>query len=144
MMTYTANGRSHRWIAFLIGTLVLAAVGKAHQGGGGSRALVSNRTPLPPYLHAFAAPLTGFASGGEISRHPPMFGTLIEGTSYWKDPSKKELVIWAVASFLKLDREKDREQLDGTFRTVRSNTGGRRSQAQAALRDRVAPASCRS
>jgi hypothetical protein len=44
-----------------------------------------------------------------------MFGTLIEGTSYWKDPSKKELVIRAVASFLKLDREKDREQLDETF-----------------------------
>ena len=25
-MTYTANGRSHRWIAFLIGTLALACV----------------------------------------------------------------------------------------------------------------------
>jgi ABC-type nitrate/sulfonate/bicarbonate transport system substrate-binding protein len=40
---------------------------------------------------------------------------MIEGTSYWKDPAKKELVIKAVAKFLKLDGEKDREQLDETF-----------------------------
>lgn len=40
----------------------------------------------------------------------------IEGTSYWKDPARKEQVIGAVARFLKLDRDKDREQLDETFR----------------------------
>lgn len=40
----------------------------------------------------------------------------IEGTSYWKDPTKKDLVLGAVARFLKLDRDKDREQLDETFR----------------------------
>lgn len=41
---------------------------------------------------------------------------LIEGTSYWKDPAKKESVIRAVAQFLRLDRDKDREELDETFR----------------------------
>jgi NitT/TauT family transport system substrate-binding protein len=41
---------------------------------------------------------------------------LIEGTSYWKDPAKRESVIRAVAQFLRLDRDKDREQLDETFR----------------------------
>jgi len=40
----------------------------------------------------------------------------IEGTSYWKDSAKKELITGAVARFLKLDRDKDREQLDETFR----------------------------
>jgi hypothetical protein len=41
---------------------------------------------------------------------------LIEGTSYWKDPARKETVIRAVAQFLKLDRDKDRDQLEETFR----------------------------
>jgi ABC-type nitrate/sulfonate/bicarbonate transport system substrate-binding protein len=41
---------------------------------------------------------------------------MIEGTSYWKDPAKKGLVTRSVARFLKLDSEKDRDQLDETFR----------------------------
>ena len=41
---------------------------------------------------------------------------MIEGTSYWKDPTKKDVVNRSVARFLKLDPEKDREQLDETFR----------------------------
>jgi ABC-type nitrate/sulfonate/bicarbonate transport system substrate-binding protein len=41
---------------------------------------------------------------------------MIEGTSYWKDPAKKEIVMRNVARVLKLDPEKDREQLDETFR----------------------------
>ncbi len=40
----------------------------------------------------------------------------IEGTSYWKDPAKKETVLRTLAKFLKLDMEKDRDQLDETFR----------------------------
>lgn len=41
---------------------------------------------------------------------------LIEGFGYWKDPSKKAVVTENVARFLKLDPQKDREQLDETFR----------------------------
>ena len=41
---------------------------------------------------------------------------MIEGLSYWKDPSKREAVTQQVAKFLKLDPQKDRDQLDETFR----------------------------
>jgi NitT/TauT family transport system substrate-binding protein len=68
-----------------------------------------------PYAHLQVAARRDF-----VDRYPDQvvrfLKGLIEGTSYWKDPSKKESVIRAVASFLKLDREKDREQLDETFR----------------------------
>jgi NitT/TauT family transport system substrate-binding protein len=40
----------------------------------------------------------------------------VEGLGYWKDPSKKEVVTQNVAKFLKLDPQKDKEQLDETFR----------------------------
>jgi len=40
----------------------------------------------------------------------------VEGLGYWKDPSKKEAVTQNVAKFLKLDAQKDKEQLDETFR----------------------------
>jgi NitT/TauT family transport system substrate-binding protein len=40
----------------------------------------------------------------------------VEGLGYWKDPSKKEAVTQNVAKFLKLDPQKDKEQLDETFR----------------------------
>jgi NitT/TauT family transport system substrate-binding protein len=40
----------------------------------------------------------------------------VEGLSYWKDPSKKEAVTQNIAKFLKLDPQKDKEQLDETFR----------------------------
>jgi NitT/TauT family transport system substrate-binding protein len=39
----------------------------------------------------------------------------VEGLGYWKDPSKKEAVTQNVAKFLKLDPQKDKEQLDETF-----------------------------
>jgi len=41
---------------------------------------------------------------------------LIEGLSYWKDASKKEVVIGHVAKYLRLDPQKDREQLEETYR----------------------------
>ncbi len=41
---------------------------------------------------------------------------VVEGLAYWKDPSKKEAVTQNVARFLKLDAQKDRDQLDETFR----------------------------
>jgi NitT/TauT family transport system substrate-binding protein len=40
----------------------------------------------------------------------------IEGLGYWKDPSKKEAVTQNVAKFLKMDPQKDKDQLDETFR----------------------------
>lgn len=41
---------------------------------------------------------------------------IVEGLSYWKDPSKKEIVTRQIAKFLKLDPHKDMDQLDETFR----------------------------
>jgi NitT/TauT family transport system substrate-binding protein len=40
----------------------------------------------------------------------------IEGMGYWKDPSKREVVTQSVAKFLKLDAQKEKDQLDETFR----------------------------
>jgi hypothetical protein len=40
----------------------------------------------------------------------------IEGLGYWKDPAKREVVTQNVAKFLKLDPQKERDQLDETFR----------------------------
>lgn len=40
----------------------------------------------------------------------------IEGLGYWKDASKREAVTQSVAKFLKLDAQKEKEQLDETFR----------------------------
>jgi len=41
---------------------------------------------------------------------------LVEGLSYWKEPGKKEAVTRTLAKFLKLDPQRDRDQLDETFR----------------------------
>jgi NitT/TauT family transport system substrate-binding protein len=55
-----------------------------------------------------------------MERHPELVSRflrgIVEGFSYWKDPSKKALVTEKVAQFLRLDTQKDREQLDETFR----------------------------
>jgi len=55
-----------------------------------------------------------------MERHPELVSRflrgIVEGFSYWKDPSKKALVTENVAQFLRLDTEKDREDLDETFR----------------------------
>jgi ABC-type nitrate/sulfonate/bicarbonate transport system substrate-binding protein len=40
----------------------------------------------------------------------------IEGMGYWKDPSKRDAVTQNVAKFLKLDAQKEKDQLDETFR----------------------------
>ena len=40
----------------------------------------------------------------------------VEGLGYWKDPSKRDAVTQNVAKFLKLDAQKEKEQLDETFR----------------------------
>ena len=40
----------------------------------------------------------------------------IEGLGYWKDPAKREVVTQNVAKFLKLDAQKEKDQLDETFR----------------------------
>ncbi len=55
-----------------------------------------------------------------IERHPDLvlrfLKGLFEGMSYWKDPARKDAVTRTLAKFLKLDPEKDRDQLDETFR----------------------------
>lgn len=55
-----------------------------------------------------------------IDRHPDQvvrfLKGLFEGMSYWKDPAKKDPVTRTLAKFLKLDPEKERDQLDETFR----------------------------
>ena len=55
-----------------------------------------------------------------IERNPDLvlrtLRALIEGLSYWKDASKKEVVIGHVAKYLRLDPQKDREQLEETYR----------------------------
>jgi len=55
-----------------------------------------------------------------MERHPELVSRflrgIVEGFSYWKDPSKRALITEKVAQFLRLDSQKDREQLDETFR----------------------------
>jgi ABC-type nitrate/sulfonate/bicarbonate transport system substrate-binding protein len=55
-----------------------------------------------------------------MERHPELVSRflrgIVEGLSYWKDPAKKTVVTEHVAQFLRLDTQKDREQLDETFR----------------------------
>jgi ABC-type nitrate/sulfonate/bicarbonate transport system substrate-binding protein len=55
-----------------------------------------------------------------MERHPELVSRflrgIVEGFSYWKDPAKKAVVTEKVAEFLRLDVQKDREQLDETFR----------------------------
>jgi NitT/TauT family transport system substrate-binding protein len=55
-----------------------------------------------------------------MERHPDVVARflrgIVEGMSYWKDPAKRAVVIENVAQFLRLDVQKDREQLDETFR----------------------------
>jgi NitT/TauT family transport system substrate-binding protein len=41
---------------------------------------------------------------------------LIEGLSYWKDPSRKALVLAHVAKYLRLDPDKNKDQLEETYR----------------------------
>ena len=55
-----------------------------------------------------------------MERHPELVSRflrgIVEGFSYWKDPTKRVVVTEKVAQFLRLDTQKDREQLDETFR----------------------------
>jgi len=41
---------------------------------------------------------------------------LIEGLSLWKDPAKKPQVLNSIARYLRLDQEKQRDQLEETYR----------------------------
>jgi ABC-type nitrate/sulfonate/bicarbonate transport system substrate-binding protein len=55
-----------------------------------------------------------------MERHPELVSRflrgIVEGFGYWKDPTKRAVVTEKVAEFLRLDVQKDREQLDETFR----------------------------
>ena len=68
-----------------------------------------------PYAHQQIVAQKDF-----IERNPDLvlrtLRALIEGLSYWKDASKKEVVIGHVAKYLRLDPQKDREQLEETYR----------------------------
>jgi ABC-type nitrate/sulfonate/bicarbonate transport system substrate-binding protein len=41
---------------------------------------------------------------------------LIEGLAAWKDPAKKSAVIAAIAKYLRLDPDKNKDQLEETYR----------------------------
>ncbi len=68
-----------------------------------------------PYAHQQAVARRDFTERNPDQTAAFLKG-LIEGMSYWKDPAKKEAVTRTIAKFLKLDPQKEQDQLDETFR----------------------------
>jgi NitT/TauT family transport system substrate-binding protein len=68
-----------------------------------------------PYAHQQIVAQKDF-----IERNPDLvlrtLRALIEGLSYWKDPARKAIVIGHVAKYLRLDPEKNKDQLEETYR----------------------------
>ena len=68
-----------------------------------------------PYAHQQIVAQKDF-----IDRNPDLvirtLRALSEGLAYWKDPSKKSVVTGQIAKYLRLDPEKNKDQIEETYR----------------------------
>jgi NitT/TauT family transport system substrate-binding protein len=112
------GGQSERFAALKAGAVDAAIVSPPLNLTGrslGFNEVIDLSQSGVPYAHQQIVAQKDF-----IERNPDLIlrtlRALIEGLSYWKDASKKEVVIGHVAKYLRLDPQKDREQLEETYR----------------------------
>ena len=112
------GGQSERFAALKAGAVDAAIVSPPLNLTGrslGFNEVIDLSESGVPYAHQQIVAQKDF-----IERNPDLIlrtlRALIEGLSYWKDASKKEVVIGHVAKYLRLDPQKDREQLEETYR----------------------------
>jgi NitT/TauT family transport system substrate-binding protein len=112
------GGQSERFAALKAGAVDAAVVSPPLNLTGrrlGFNEVIDLSESGVPYAHQQIVAQKDF-----IERNPDLvlrtLRALIEGLGYWKDPSKKALVMGLVAKYLRLDPEKNKDQLEETYR----------------------------
>ncbi len=112
------GGQAERFAALRAGVVDAAIVSPPFNLVGrrlGFNDLIDMSEQGVPYAHQQIVARKDF-----LDRQPDLalrfLRATVEGMGYWKDPSRQEAVTLNVAKFLKLDPQKDRDQLDETFR----------------------------
>jgi len=112
------GGQSERFAALKAGAVDAAIVSPPLNLTGrrlGFNEVIDLSESGVPYAHQQIVAQKDF-----IERNPDLVlrtvRALIEGLGYWKDPTKKAVVVGHVAKYLKLDPEKNKDQLEETYR----------------------------
>src|SRR5204862_3769493 len=112
------GGQSERFAALRSGVVDAAIVSPPFNLVGrrlGFRELIDVSETGVAYAHQQIVARKDFIEGQPELAMRVMRAT-IEGLGYWKDPAKRDAVTQNVAKFLKLDAQKEKDQLDETFR----------------------------
>ena len=112
------GGQSERFAALKAGAVDAAIVSPPLNLTGrrlGFNEVIDLSQSGVPYAHQQIAAQKDF-----IERNPDLvlrtLRALIEGLAYWKDPAKKAVVVGHIAKYLRLDPEKDKDQIEETYR----------------------------
>ena len=112
------GGQSERFAALKAGAVDAAIVSPPLNLTGrrlGFNEVIDLSESGVPYAHQQIAAQKDF-----IERNPDIvlrtLRALSEGLAQWKDPAKKTVVMGHVAKYLKLDSEKDKDQIEETYR----------------------------
>jgi NitT/TauT family transport system substrate-binding protein len=112
------GGQSERFAALKAGAVDAAIVSPPLNLTGrrlGFNEVIDLSESGVPYAHQQIVAQKDF-----IDRNPDLvlrtLRALTEGLAQWKDPAKKTAVIEHVAKYLKLDSEKDKDQIEETYR----------------------------
>ena len=112
------GGQSERFAALKAGAVDAAIVSPPLNLTGrrlGFNEVIDLSESGVPYAHQQIVAQKDF-----IERNPDLvlqtLRALIEGLGYWKDPAKKSVVVGHIAKYLKLDPEKNKDQIEETYR----------------------------
>jgi NitT/TauT family transport system substrate-binding protein len=112
------GGQSERFAALRAGAVDAAIVSPPLNLTGrrlGFNEVIDLSESNVPYAHQQIVAQKDF-----IDRNPDLIlrtlRALIEGLASWKDPSKKAMVVTHIAKYLRLDPEKNKDQIEETYR----------------------------
>lgn len=113
-----AGGQTERFAALRAGAVDAAIVSPPLNLAGralGFNEVIDLSESGVPYAHQEIVAQKDF-----IDRNPDLvlrtLRALIEGLAQWKDPAKKTVVLGLVAKYLRLDPEKNKDQIEETYR----------------------------
>ena len=112
------GGQGERYAALKAGAIDAAVVSPPLNLAGrqlGFNEVIDLSESGVPYAHQLIVATKDF-----LDRNPDVtmrtLRALIEGLSLWKDPAKKSMVLGSIAKYLRLDPEKNKDQLEETYR----------------------------
>ncbi len=112
------GGQSERFAALKAGVVDAAIVSPPLNLAGrqlGFNEVIDLSDSGVPYAHQLIVATKDF-----LDRNPDLtmrtLRALIEGLSLWKDPAKKPQVLKSIGQYLRLDPEKQKDQLEETYR----------------------------